>query len=160
MTTTIVVGSAKGGSGRTTLAINLAAQSAAAGLSVLLVDGTWNNPDFAERWMAVRDTVQPPAAPILGIGLEGSSFPAKLLQFSKDYDVVIVDTSRGESQVAQDALAIADAVVVPMQWHPLLIELHQQYGYYLCHARAMNPKLRIIMVDNQVPSSDTSCAYL
>jgi chromosome partitioning protein len=150
MATIIVMGGSKGGSGRTTLAINLAAHSAAAGLSVLLVDGTGRSPASIKRWMAVRTKVDPPAAPISAVSLDGRYFSQELSHLIAGYSVVVIDTFLGNSDVEQAALEMADAVVVPMQWATLQMEGHGQYGYFLCHAQVMNPKLRIIMVANQV----------
>jgi chromosome partitioning protein len=149
MATIIVMGGSKGGSGRTTLAINLAAHSTAAGLPVLLVDGTGLSSAPIKRWMAVRRKVHPPAAPISVVSLDGLYFSQELSRLIADYSVVVIDTFLGNSEVEQAALEMADVVVVPMQWATLQTEAHRQYGYLLCHAQVMNPKLRIIMVANQ-----------
>ncbi|MDI6773697.1 MAG: AAA family ATPase, partial [bacterium] len=80
------VGGTKGGSGKTTLAVNLAAAWTAAGRTVLLVD---TDPQrSAASWLSQQEAVQ--VAEHAGGGLE-----APLPQLARQFQAVVVDLPPG-----------------------------------------------------------------
>jgi chromosome partitioning protein len=100
----ILVGGEKGGTGKSTVAINLAVEFAKAGQQVLLVDCDKQQTaaDFAERRHAVA---REPA--LIATSVRGSQVKTAVADFARRYDVVIVDSG------GQDSIELRSAMVCP-----------------------------------------------
>ena len=103
----------KGGTGKTTLATNLAwvlAEKAA----VLLLDA--DPQASSQNWAAGND----PSPNSLTVQGTGSSDLARLVRSSaRDYDWIIIDAPPGITRTSADAVRIADVVLIPSQPSPL-----------------------------------------
>ena len=101
----IVVSNVKGGVGKTTTAVYLAAVAARRGRGpVLLVDA--DPQGSSAEWYDVD--------PLEGVDLvEGPSVRTVTKAMNQEDGIVVVDTPPGEGNVVQAALARADAVVIP-----------------------------------------------
>jgi AAA domain len=75
----------KGGSGKTTIALNLAAAMAREGKKVLLIDA--DPQQTAQDWAAVRST----APPFQVIGMSKPILHRDLPKLSVDYDEIVID---------------------------------------------------------------------
>jgi chromosome partitioning protein len=105
----VAVVNQKGGAGKTTLALNLAAAMAEGGKRVLLIDA--DPQQTAQDWAAIRD--EPP--PFQVIGLAKPVLHRDLPRMSADYDSVIIDGAPRNYEVARSAIAAADIVLIPVQ---------------------------------------------
>ena len=101
----VVVSNVKGGVGKTTTSVYLAAAAARRGRGpVLLVDA--DPQGSTAEWYEVD--------PLEGVELiEGPSVRTVTKAMSREDGIVVVDTPPGEGNVVQAALARADAVVIP-----------------------------------------------
>jgi chromosome partitioning protein len=100
----IVVGNVKGGVGKTTTAVYLAAAAAARGREVLLVDS--DPQGSAAEWLE--------QSPIGGVELvEAPSERTVVRALAGTDDVVVVDTPPGDERIVRAALRRADVVVIP-----------------------------------------------
>ncbi len=97
----------KGGSGKTTLAVNLAACAEETGEQVAIVD---TDPQgSATTWVKVRQAPSPTIA---------SAAPAELsrirqLAEEEDYTLLVVDTAPHAAPEARHAVEVADLVIIP-----------------------------------------------
>lgn len=105
----IAVVNQKGGAGKTTIALNLAAALAAEGKRVLLVDA--DPQQTAQDWAAVRTS--PP--PFQVVGLAKPVLHRDLPKLAADYDHVVIDGAPRNYEVARSAIAAADVVLIPVQ---------------------------------------------
>ncbi|MDH7641153.1 ParA family partition ATPase [Sphingomonas oryzagri] len=106
---TIAVISQKGGAGKTTLAIHLAAEAAKAGLSVLILD---TDPQAtASQWSEWRgEGVEPEVVDCASPPL----LPRKIAQAAElGADLVVIDTPPHADAMARAACSLADLVLVP-----------------------------------------------
>ena len=111
MSVTISVLNQKGGSGKTTLATNIASGLSRAGGRVLLVD---TDPQGSARdWRAANDQCGIPV-----IGLDRPTLANDLRDFSKQYDIVVIDGAPQLREMAAAAIRASDAILVPVQPSP------------------------------------------
>lgn len=106
---TIGVVSQKGGAGKTTVSINLAATLAASGLRVLLVDA--DPQGTAIKWSAVRDREL--AFPV--VGMPKATLHKDIGHIARNYDVVVIDAPPHNNDVGRSVIAASNLIVVPVQ---------------------------------------------
>lgn len=114
---TIIVSSRKGGAGKTTLALNLAAQAAHAGKKkVALLD---LDPQGSSLfWATLRQVHSMEYPDVLKAG--ANDLGAKLSRLSKQgYDYVFLDMPPTEQKWLRDALGKANLVIIPTRPSPL-----------------------------------------
>jgi len=102
----------KGGVGKTTLGVHIAAQLAATGKRVLMIDA--DQQGSALDWAATR--TDPPLFPV--IGLPKASIHREIGNLAKDYEWVVIDGPPRVYDVARSAIAASDMVLVPVQPSP------------------------------------------
>lgn len=105
----IAVVNQKGGAGKTTIALNLAAALAAERKRILLVDA--DPQQTAQDWAAIR--ASPP--PFQVVGLAKPVLHRDLPRMAADYDHIVIDGAPRNYEVARSAIAAADVVLIPVQ---------------------------------------------
>ena len=109
----IVVGGIKGGSGKTTIATNVAVVRSVEGKrKVLLVDA--DEQRSASDWAEHRESMGI-ATPWTTVSLLGAAVRTQVLKLSKDYDDVVIDTGGRDTTSQRSALTIADIFLAPFQ---------------------------------------------
>lgn len=105
----IAVVNQKGGAGKTTIALNLAAALAAERKRILLIDA--DPQQTAQDWAAIR--ASPP--PFQVVGLAKPVLHRDLPRMAADYDHIVIDGAPRNYEVARSAIAAADVVLIPVQ---------------------------------------------
>ncbi|MCB9556255.1 MAG: AAA family ATPase [Deltaproteobacteria bacterium] len=100
----------KGGSGKTTTAVCLAAHAADSGRRTLLVDA--DPQSSARTWGEIAAQDQAPAPTVIAMGAEMHR-PGQLARLAENYDDVFIDCPPRHDEVQRAALMVADLVVLP-----------------------------------------------
>ncbi|MBD1865584.1 MULTISPECIES: ParA family partition ATPase [Trichocoleus] len=114
----IAVANQKGGSGKTTVSMQLAGAIARRGDRVLVVDA--DPQGTATRWAASAEDNHPFPASVVGLSAANEKVHREVKKFIDDYGYIIIDCPpAADSPVPQSALLIADLVLVPIIPSPL-----------------------------------------
>ena len=135
----VLIGAEKGGTGKTTLAINLVALRASTGRDVLLVDT--DKQGSASDWAAVRQE-ETSRQRIPSVQVFGKQVTAQLEDLSERYDDLLVDAGGRDSVELRAAMVVADRVFVPLQASQFDVWTLERMNELVEQAQALNPKLQ------------------
>lgn len=135
----VLIGAEKGGTGKTTLAVNLAAVRANEGRDVLLVDT--DKQGSASDWAAVRQE-ETSCRRIPSVQVFGKQVTAQLEDLSDRYDDLLVDAGGRDSVELRAAMVVADRVFVPLQASQFDVWTLERMNELVEQAQALNPKLQ------------------
>ena len=141
-----LIGGEKGGTGKTTLASNLAARRAAAGVDTLLVDT--DRQGSASFWAATRDE-QDGLAAVPCVQVFGKGVARQVADLAGRYTDVIVDAGGRDSVELRSALVVADRLFIPVQASQFDVWTLEQMDTLVAQAQAINPDLRASVVLNR-----------
>lgn len=109
----LVVGGIKGGSGKSTIAVNLAVARAGKH-KVLLVDG--DDQESTSDWFAERKSSFPDLSPNLDFTqVTGKSARDRILTTVDRYEDIIIDTGGRDTITQRAVLSVADLLLLPFQ---------------------------------------------
>ena len=134
----------KGGVGKTTLAINLAATIAASGARVLLVDA--DPQASAMAWSSAREA--DPLFPV--VGMAKPTLHRDLPRLAADHEVVIIDGAPRVNELARSAILASDFVLIPVQPSPYDIWAAAETVRLIREAQQMKPGLAAAFVVNRM----------
>lgn len=148
----VVVGGIKGGTGKTTIATNLAVLRSASGKKVLLVDA--DEQKSTSVWANQRDVLQIKTG-WSTIQLGGKALRSQLERMKADYDDVIVDVGGRETTSLRAAISIADICIIPFKPRSLDIWTLGDVKALIAEMRPANPKLQAFAMINQADAKGT-----
>lgn len=147
----IVVGGIKGGSGKTTIATNLAVLRSAAGKKVLLVDADEQKSafDWSEQREHRANNALKPKYTFVTVCLSGRSVYTQIKKMKEDYDDIVIDTGGRDTTSQRAALNVADIFLIPFK--PRSIDIWTMGGVkrLINEVQACNPILRCFVFINQ-----------
>jgi len=141
-----LIGGEKGGTGKTTLAVNLACLAAADGADLVFVD-TDPQRSAALFFTQRHESGQEPRIPC--VEKRGKTLGRELQDLNKRYDLVIVDAGGRDSMELRYAVAVADEVYTPIQPAQADLWTLDKMSELLDQAWAFNPDLKAYVILNR-----------
>lgn len=147
----VLVGNEKGGSGKTTVSVNIAAMAAAAGMDTLLIDADPGQ-QSASKWAAERRASHPEAPIVRCVALRGASIQEELSDLAARYAVVVVDTGASDSAELRAGALACSVLVVPVQPESIDLWTLPTMERIWTRATALNPAMRLVVAVNRIPA--------
>ena len=135
----LTVGGIKGGSGKTTVATNLACIAATQNADVLLVDA--DDQETASDFTAVRKEDYPDAPRYTCTKLTGKAVRTEILELTPKYDHIIVDTGGRDTTSQRAALTVSQLLLVPFVPRSFDIWTLNKVSTIVEEMRSVNPEL-------------------
>jgi chromosome partitioning protein len=145
----ILIGSQKGGPGKTTIAVNLAVEFARQGKDVCLVDADPQR--STARWHSDREEQghEPAIACVEKLG----SVHQTLQDLATRYDVVVVDVAGKDSKEMRTGMTAADKFLVVVRPSQLDLDTLPHMSEVIEQALDLNPDLDVRGLITQAPSN-------
>lgn len=146
----VVVGGVKGGTGKTTIATNLAVMRSSIGKNVLLVDA--DEQQTAATWSNQRelsDSLNKSFGNITTIRLSERAVLTQTERSRHLYDDIIIDVGGRETKSLRAAMTIGDLFIIPFKPSSFDIWTIESIVFLIVEMRQANPKLKCLAVINQ-----------
>jgi len=135
-----VVGGIKGGSGKTTVATNLAVALALEGRDVLLVDA--DDQETATDFSAWRNERTEGRTGYTSVQLTGQAAREELRRLAGKFDDVVIDTGGRDTTSQRAALTVADLYLVPFNPRSFDVWTLEKVTRLIQEIQTVNPDLR------------------
>jgi chromosome partitioning protein len=135
----VVVGGIKGGSGKTTVATNLAVIRAADGHDVLLVDA--DDQETSSDFTILRNERRSEGAGYTSIKLTGAAVRTETLRLADKYGDIFIDTGGRDTTSQRAALTVAQVLLVPFVPRSFDVWTLEKVGGLVGEMRAANASL-------------------
>ena len=147
----VVVGGIKGGSGKTTIATNLAIMRALDGSDVLLIDA--DDQETASDFTIFRNERAEVEDTYTSIKLTGQAVRTETLRLVDKYAEIIIDTGGRDTTSQRAALTVADVLLVPFVPRSFDVWTLEKVGDLVGEMRAANSGLRVYVFINRADPS-------
>lgn len=148
----IAVVNQKGGTGKTTVSMNLAGALARRGRGVCVIDA--DPQGTATRWAASASDDDPFPASVLGLSAAGGKVHREVRKLVGNYDYILIDCPpAADSPVPQSALLVADLCLIPVIPSPPDLWATIGIRAVVENASDINEALKARLVVNQLQSN-------
>jgi chromosome partitioning protein len=145
----VLVGSQKGGPGKSTVAMNLACEYARQGKDVVIVDA--DSQRSIARWHADRE--EQGRTPAIACVEKLGNLYSTLKDLDGRYEVVLVDVAGKDSKEMRTGMTAANKLLVTVRPSQLDLDTLDHMSEIIEQARDMNPKLDAMGLLTQAPSN-------
>jgi len=143
----LLCGAEKGGVGKSTVAVNMAAMAARKGRDVLLVDA--DKQLSSSMWAALRKGLNDEELPkVTTIQLSGKNLHQEVKALVPKFQDVVIDAGGRDSVELRAALLVADRLLVPVRPSQFDLWSLTTVDRLVNDARVINPDLAVFVVLN------------
>lgn len=142
----ILIGGEKGGTGKTTIATNLATNCKLEGKDIILIDT--DKQGSASSWVATRqfNQIKPE---ISSVQKFGNNLHSQVLDLSKRYEEVIIDAGGRDSMELRSAMTVAQKFYVPIQASQFDIWTLGLIDRLVADVKVVNPNIKTYIILNR-----------
>ena len=138
----VLVGSQKGGCGKSTIAVNVCAELARRGRDVILVDA--DRQGTAATW--ATDRAEHPGLPTVHCVQKYDNIRNTLIDLERRYDHIIVDAAGHDSRELRTGMTAAHILLVPLRPSQPDLDTLPTLHAIIAQARDLNPALVVYAV--------------
>jgi chromosome partitioning protein len=146
----LLVGGRKGGSGKSTICMNLCAALAQAGKDVMLVDA--DKQSSSAGWALERSTNKPDNG-VVHCVQKYDEIHKTLIDLGKRYEYVVVDAAGRDSPELRSAMVVAHTLLIPVRPSQLDLNTIPDMQKIINESRIINPDLRAFAVLSMGPTN-------
>lgn len=152
------IGGIKGGSGKSTIATNLAVMFSLKGKDTLLIDA--DDQETATDFTNIRNESLNGDAGYTAIQLTNQALRQQVLNLKSKYDVIVIDTGGRDTTSQRAALSITDVFVVPFVPRSFDMWTLEKVVNLIDEMKQANPNMKAVAVLNKTDhqGSDNSSA--
>lgn len=145
----VLVGSEKGGTGKTTIATNLAAMRARDGFDVMLLD---TDPQgSATYWCRIRDDAK--IAPAIFCTQKFGRVDDEVVKLTRKFDDIIIDSGGRDSEEIRSSMLVADRVYIPISPSQFDLWSLTPMAAMAKKAAVLNPKMKVRILLNRASTN-------
>ncbi|MFA5082454.1 MAG: AAA family ATPase, partial [Hydrogenophilaceae bacterium] len=144
----VLIGSQKGGCGKSTTAVNICAELAGRGHDVVLVDA--DRQCTSANW--AMDRVEKPALPAVHCIQKYENIRDTLLDLDKRYEYVIVDAAGRDSRELRTGMTAAHILVVPFRPSQPDLDTLPNMQEIIIQAKDLNHNLKVYGLITMAPT--------
>lgn len=146
----IVVGGIKGGSGKSTIATNLAVMCATKGQDTLLIDA--DEQETSTDFTVLRNDSHPEKPSYTSIKLTDSAVRNETIRLATKYQTIIIDTGGRDTTSQRAALSVANVLLVPFVPKSFDIWTLEKVNSLIKEIRTINPDIKAYSFINRADS--------
>ena len=143
----VTVGGTKGGTGKSTVATNLAVIRSLEGHDVLLVDA--DDQQSSVDFTIQRNRQFPEGAGYTSVKLTGPAVRTETLRLKEKYEDIVIDVGGRDTTSQRAALAVSDCLVVPFVPRSFDMWTIEQIAEIVGEMKVANPELRAVTFVNK-----------
>jgi chromosome partitioning protein len=144
------VGGIKGGSGKTTIATNLAVMLMKSGRDVLLVDA--DDQETATDFTYWRNETLPDGAGYTAIQLADAAVRTEIIKLKDKYDDIVIDTGGRDTTSQRAAMVVSDMYIVPFVPRSFDMWTMEKVVRLIDEMQPANPNLKTVAILNRLDS--------
>ena len=147
----VIVGSNKGGTGKTTTAVNVGVALACTNKDVCIVDADFQR--SLSRWH--QDRQDSKLIPYITLVEKYDNISATLEELNKKFDYVVVDVAGRNSREMITGLSVADILLSPHQASQLDLDTIQELREQIVRVKDINPSLNSYILHTMANTNPT-----
>lgn len=144
----ILIGGEKGGTGKSTIATNLAVQFAHDGKDVILLDA--DPQGTASKWIERRNEQ---GLRVVHSAQKTGDIYKTSLDLGQRYEIVIIDAGGRDSKELRTGMVAADKMYIPIRASQADLETLPHVDELIGLAKGMNPELQVFALLSMAPSN-------